>query len=72
MDPVLASSIISILVGAGKAIGKGIKEAREAVAADLEELAAKVRAGDLVDDAMLQRALDDSARIEAARAKRRR
>lgn len=62
--------VIEALVGAGKLIGKSIAEAREAVAADLERLAKSVRDGELVDDAMLARAVADHDAIKAARNKR--
>lgn len=62
MSSTLATKIAEWLIKAGKVIGETIAARREALAAELDELAAKVRAGELVSDKLL----DDAERLHAA------
>ena len=59
--------IAAVVTGAISGLANVIKISREALASDLEEIAEKVRNGDLIPESLVERVEKDSNRIEDIR-----
>jgi len=59
--------IAAVVTGAISGLANVIKISREALASDLEEIAKKVRNGDLIPESLVERVEKDSNRIEDIR-----